>query len=145
MNQDQIKDTLEIQRLVAQVSKSDLNPAEQKNFFTPDAQVRVYMGDDEVFESRGLKKFEESFRQITANVKRGHCMNGQHIIDFLTKDKATGLLFCRTVHVTEENGKEIITDHCVYCEDIYEKKNDNWLIKARDAHFMISDKHALGY
>ena len=140
MTQEQIGDTLEIQRLVGKISNLEGNPAEQKKFFTRDAQVRIYLGDEMLLEIRGLAKYEDGLKPFNSVIKRVHCMNGQHVIDFLTKDKATGLLFCRAVQVTEEDGREVVTDHCVYFEDIYEKKNGNWLIKARDAHYIISTK-----
>ena len=140
MTQENISDNLEIQRLVGKISNLEDNPAEQKKFFTRDAQLRIYMGEEMFLEVRGLGNFERGLKPFTSMIKRCHYLNGQHVIDFLTKDTATGLLFCRAVHVTEEDGKEIVTDHCVYCEDIYEKKNGNWLIKARDSHYIISNK-----
>ena len=141
MTQEQISDTLEIQRLVGKISNLEGNSPEQKKFFTRDAQLRIYLGDEMVLEIRGLAKFEDGLKAFNSVIKRVHCMNGQHVIDFLTKDTATGLLFCRAVHVTEEDGKEILTDHCIYHEDIYQKKNGNWLIKARDSHYIISHKN----
>lgn len=144
MTQETVSNTLDIQRLAGKISNSEGNPAEQKQFFTRDVQIRIYMGDEMVLEIRGLANYERSLKPFTNMLKRVHCMNGQHVIDFLTKDKATGLLFCRTAHVTEENGTTYITDYCVYCEDIYENKNGQWLVKARDAHYLISDKHVLG-
>ena len=140
MTQEQIGDTLEIQRLVGKISNLEGNPAEQKKFFTRDAQVRIYLGDEMLLEIRGLAKYEDGLKPFAGMNKRVHYLNGQHVIDFLTKDKATGLLFCRAVQVTEEDGREVVTDHCVYFEDIYEKKNGNWMIKARDAHYIISTK-----
>ena len=140
MTQENISDTLEIQRLVGKISNLEGNSAEQKKFFTRDAQLRIYLGDEMVLEIRGLAKFEDGLKSFNSVLKRVHCMNGQHVIDFLTKDTATGLLFCRAVHITEEDGKEVATDHCIYHEDIYQKKNGNWLIKARDSHYIISTK-----
>lgn len=141
MTQEQISDTLEIQRLVGKISNLEGNAAEQKKFFTRDAQLRIYLGDEMVLEIRGLAKFEDGLKTFNSVIKRVHCMNGQHVIDFLTKETATGLLFCRAVHITEEDGKEVVTDHCIYHEDIYQKKNGNWLVKARDSHYIISIKH----
>lgn len=145
MTQEQISDTLEIQRLVGKFSNLEGNTAEQKNFLTRDVQFRIYMGEELFLEIGGIMNFEKSLRPMLSAIKRCHYLNGQHVIDFLTKDKATGLLFCRAVHITEEDGHEVITNHCIYCEDIYEKKNGKWLIKGRDAHYFISDKHALGF
>ena len=145
MNQEQVSETLEIQRLVGKISNLEGNPAEQKNFFTRDVQLRIYMGEEMVLEIRGIANFEKGLKPFTTMIKRVHYINGQHVIDFLTKDKATGLLFCHAIHVTEEDGQSFITKHYIYNEDIYEKnRNGIWLVKARDAHYHISDKHVLG-
>ena len=144
MTQETISDTLEIQRLVGKISNLEGNLVEQKRFFTRDVQIRIYMGEEMVLEIRGLANYERSLKPFTTMIKRSHYLNGQHVIDFLTKDTATGLLFCHAIHVTEEDGKSFITKHYIYNEDIYENKNGVWLIKARDAHYHISDKHVLG-
>lgn len=144
MTQENISDTLEIQKLVGQVSKAEGNASEMKRFFASDAQYSIYYGDNKFLELTGMKYFESSIRKLSSMVKRSHCLNGQHIIDFITKGTATGLLFCRLVQVTEENGMEMITEHCIYHEDIYERQKGIWLIRARDTHFLISDKRALG-
>lgn len=145
MTQENIGDILEIQRLVGKFSNLEGNAAEQQNLLTRDVQFRVYMGEEMLIEIKGIANFEKSIRPVFNSIKRCHYLNGQHVIDFLTKDTATGLLSCRAVHITEEDGKDIFTDHCLLCEDIYTKKNGKWLIKGRDAHYYISDKHALGF
>jgi len=144
MNQEQISDTLEIQRLVGKISNLEGNPGEQRGFFTRDVQFRLYLGEEMVLEIRGIANFERGLKPFTSMSKRVHYLNGQHVIDFLTKDKATGLLFCNAIQVTEEDGKNFITKNYIYYEDIYEKIHGAWLVKARDAHYHISDKHALG-
>lgn len=144
MTQENVIDTLEIQRLVGKISNLEGNAAEQKKFFTRDVQFRIYIGDEQLLDVVGILNYEKSIKNFMSMIKRVHYLNGQHVIDFLTKDTATGLLFCRAVHVTEENGKEMITDHYIYCEDIYQKKNGQWLVKGRDAHYYISDKRVLG-
>ena len=144
MTQENISDTLEIQRLVGKISKAEGNAAEMQRFFAHDAQYSIYYGDKKFLELTGMKYFESSIKKMSAMVKRSHCLNGQHIIDFVTKGTATGLLFCHLVQVTEENGIEMITEHYIYHEDIYEKQKGTWLIRARDTHFLISDKRPLG-
>lgn len=143
MTQENVIDTLEIQRLVGKISNLEGNPSEQKQFFTRDVQLRIYMGDEQILDINGIRNFEVNLKQFVVMIKRSHYMNGQHVIDFINKENATGLLFCRAVHVTEENGKDMITNHCIYCEDIYEKKDGQWLVKARDVHYLISDKRIL--
>lgn len=144
MTQENISDILEIQRLVGKISKSEGNAAEMKRFFTQDAQYSIYYGDKKFLELTGMKYFESSIKKLSSMVKRSHCLNGQHIIDFVTKGTATGLLFCRLAQITEESGIEMITEHHIYHEDIYEKQKGIWLIRARDTHFLISDKRVLG-
>ena len=144
MTQENVIDTLEIQRLVGKISNLEGNTAEQKRFFTRDIQFRIYIGDEQLLDVAGIVNYEKAIKNFMTMIKRVHYLNGQHVIDFLTKDTATGLLFCRAVHVTEENGREMITDHYIYCEDIYQKKNGQWLVKGRDAHYYISDKRVLG-
>ncbi len=144
MNQEQVKETMEIQRLVGKVSNAEGRSADQMRFFTADCQMRIYMGEEKILEFTGQKYLEVGLKQFMSNVKRCHFMLGQHTIDFLSQTKATGLLFCRASQVTEEFGEEIVTDHCIYYEDIYEKVSGEWLIKARDAHFLISNKQVLG-
>ncbi len=144
MTQENISNTLEIQRLVGKFSNLEGNPAEQKKFLTRDVQIRIYIGEEMILEIRGLANYEHSLKPFTTMIKQCHYVNGQHVIDFLTKDKATGLLFGFAVHVTEEGGTNFINNHCFYCEDIYENKNGSWLIKARDIHYHISDKHVWG-
>ena len=143
MTQENISDILEIQRLVGKFSNLEGNAAEQQNFLTRDVQFRVYMGEEMLLEIRGILNFEKSLRPFFSMIKRSHYLNGQHVIDFLTKEKATGLLSCRAVHITEEDGTDMMTDYCIVCEDVYEKKNGKWLIRGRDAHYFISDKHPL--
>jgi hypothetical protein len=70
-------------------------------------------------------------------------MNGQHVIK-VDGDTATGILYCRAALVTEEDGKEFISDNFIWYEDTYAKIDGKWLIKARTSHFTISDKHILG-
>lgn len=144
MNQEQVIETVSIQRLVGKVANFEGRSSEQVKFFTNDAQVNVYMGDEKILEFSGLKYIEAGLKNFMSTVKRCHYMLGQHTIDFLAKDKATGLLFCRAAHITENFGEEIITDYCIYYEDIYSKQHGEWLIKARDTHYLISNKQVLG-
>lgn len=144
MNQEQVIESVTIQSLVGKVASFEGRASEQVRFFTPDAQLSVYMGDEKILEFNGKKYLEAGLKNFMSNVKRCHYLLGQHTIDFLAKDKATGLLFARAVHITENFGEEIITDYCVYYEDIYSKQHGEWLIKARDIHFLISNKQVLG-
>ena len=101
------------------------------------------MGDKLAFDIHGTEELEKIFSQFTAAVKRSHHQNGQHVIK-VDGDTATGVLYCRAALVTEEDGKEFISDNFIWYEDCYEKVDGHWLIKARTSHFVISDKHPLG-
>ena len=143
MNQEQVIETMTIQKMVGKVANAEGHPADQLKFFTMDCQVRIYVGDEQILDFSGKKYLENGLKTFLGNLKRCHYMLGQHTIDFLAQDKATGLLFCRASHVKEDYGEDIIVDYCIYYEDIYEKIRGEWLIKARDIHFLISNKQVL--
>lgn len=46
--------------------------------------------------------------------------------------------------VTEEDGKEFITDSSIRYNDEYVQRDGRWLIKTRISHFTINDKRPLG-
>ena len=46
--------------------------------------------------------------------------------------------------VGEQDGKQMLHDHSVRYQDVYEKQNGQWLIAKRVAHFMISETRVLG-
>ncbi len=133
----------EISELVGKFSNLEVDVPAQMALFTKDTHVQVYMGETKAFDIHGVEELEKIFSQFTVAVKRSHHMNGQHVIK-VNGDTATGILYCRAALVTEEDGKEILTDHCIFYEDVYEKQDGKWLIKARTSHFVISDKHILG-
>ena len=144
MNQEQVNETMTIQKMVGKVANAEGRPADQLKFFTADCQVRIYMGDEQILEFTSPKYFESGMKTFFGNLKRCHYMLGQHTIDFLSQNNATGLLFCRAAHVKEDYGEDIIVDYCIYYEDIYEKVKGEWLIKARDIHYLISNRQVLG-
>lgn len=143
MNQEQVKETMEIQRLVGKVANAEGRSADQVRFFTADCQMRIYMGEEQILELTGHRYLEAGLKNFMSGVKRCHYMLGQHTIDFLSQSKATGLLFCRASQVTEDFGEEIVNEHCIYYEDIYEKIRGEWQIKARDAHYLITNKQVI--
>jgi 2-hydroxy-3-keto-5-methylthiopentenyl-1-phosphate phosphatase len=124
------------------------NLADEKNIpgqmplFTSDTTVKVYMGEELLFDISGTKQLEEVFTSFTANVKRSYHMNGQHVVK-VDGNSATGVLYCQVKVVSEEDGKEIITDHSIRYNDTYVRQNGTWLIKTRISHFMINDRRTL--
>lgn len=143
MTLEELQAKNEIQELVGKFSNLEVDVPPQMALFTKDTHVQVFMGDTKAFDIHGVEELEKIFSQFTAAVKRSHHMNGQHVIK-VDGDTATGVLYCRAALVTEEDGKEVVTDHCIYYEDVYAKVDGKWLIKARTSHFVISDKRVLG-
>lgn len=142
MTLEEMQAKIEIQELVGKFSNLEVNVTPQMDLFTQDTHVQVYLGDTKAFDIHGTAELEKVFSQFTAAVKRSHHMNGQHVIN-VDGDEATGILYCRAALVTEEDGKEFISDNLIYYEDTYAKQNGKWLIKERISHFVITDKHAL--
>ena len=143
MTVEEMQARMEIQDLVGTFSNLEVDVPPQMKLFTKDTHVKVYMGENLAFDIHGVEELEKVFSQFTAAVKRSHHMNGQHVIK-VDGDNATGILYCRAALVTEEDGKEYISDNFIYYEDVYKKVDGKWLIAARTSHFNISDKHVLG-
>ena len=143
MTVEEMQARMEIQDLVGTFSNLEVDVPPQMKLFTKDTHVKVYMGENLAFDIHGVEELEKVFSQFTAAVKRSHHMNGQHVIK-VDGDNATGILYCRAALVTEEDGKEYISDNFIYYEDVYKKVDGKWLISARTSHFNISDKHILG-
>lgn len=143
MTLEEMQAKMEIQDLAGTFSNLEIDVPAQMALFTKDTHVQVYMGEKLAFDIHGVEELEKVFSQFTAAVKRSHHMNGQHVIK-VNGDTATGILYCRAALVTEENGKEFISDNFIYYEDTYKKVDGKWLIAARTSHFNISDKHILG-
>jgi ketosteroid isomerase-like protein len=116
--------------------------SEQMPLFTLDTTVKVYMGDQLLFDISGTKQLEEVFTSFTSNVKRSFHMNGQLVVN-VDGDSATGVSYCQVKLVSEEDGKEFITDSSIIYHDEYVRQNGTWLIKTRISHFSINDKRSL--
>ena len=142
MTVEEMQAKMEIQELVGKFSNLEVNVPPQMKLFTKDTHVQVYMGEKLAFDIHGVEELEKIFSQFTAAVKRSHHMNGQHVIK-VNGDTAEGILYCRAALVTEEDGKEFISDNFIYYEDVYKKIDGNWLIAKRTTHFNITDKHIL--
>ena len=143
MTVEEMQAKMEIQELAGSFSNLEVDVPPQMKLFTKDTHVKVYMGENLAFDIHGVEELEKIFSQFTAAVKRSHHMNGQHVIK-VDGDNATGILYCRAALVTEEDGKEYISDNFIYYEDVYKKVDGKWLIAARTSHFNISDKHIIG-
>ncbi|MCT9075210.1 nuclear transport factor 2 family protein [Streptomyces fulvoviolaceus] len=96
-----------------------------------------------LFDISGVEQLEETFSGFIANVTRLFHMNGQQVVD-IDGDSATGISYCQVKLVTEEDGKEFITDSSIRYNDEYVQRDGRWLIKTRISHFLINDKRPLG-
>ena len=143
MTVEEMQAKIEIQELAGKFSNLEVDVPPQMKLFTKDTHVKVYMGENLAFDIHGVEELEKIFSQFTQAVKRSHHMNGQHVIK-VNGDTAEGILYCRAALVTEEDGKEYISDNFIYYEDVYKKVDGKWLIAARTSHFNITDKHVLG-
>ncbi len=124
------------------------NLADEKNIsgqmplFTKDTIVKVYMGEELLFDILGTKQLEEIFTGFTADVKRSYHMNGQQVVK-IDGDTATGIAYCQVKLVSEEDGKEVVMEHSIRYNDKYVRQNGTWLISDRISHFNITEKRTL--
>jgi len=124
------------------------NLADEKNIsgqmplFTKDTIVKVYMGEELLFDISGTKQLEEVFTGFTADVKRSYHMNGQQVVK-IDGDTATGIAYCQVKLVSEEDGKEVVMEHSIRYNDKYVRQNGTWLISERISHFNITEKRTL--
>jgi hypothetical protein len=107
--------------------------ADQMPLFTPDTKVQVYMGDTLLFDISGTRQLEETFNGFTANVTRSYHMNGQQLVE-IDGDSARGIAHCQVKLVSEEEGREVLTDV---------RREGRWLITKRIPHFTVNDKRPL--
>lgn len=124
------------------------NLADEKNvsgqmpLFTKDTIVKVYMGEELLFDISGTKQLEEVFIGFTADVKRSYHMNGQQVVK-IDGDTATGIAYCQVKLVSEEEGKEVVMEHSIRYNDKYVRQNGTWLISERISHFNITEKRTV--
>jgi hypothetical protein len=113
--------------------------ADQMLLLTRGARVQVYMGDDLAFDLVGTREIEETFRAFAADVKRSFHLNGQQVVE-IDDDAATGSTYCQATYVSEEDGREVITDTSIRYEDGYIRQDGRWYIDSRIARFTVIDK-----
>lgn len=118
------------------------NISRQMPLFTKDTIVKVYMGEELLFDISGTKQLEEVFTGFTADVKRSYHMNGQQVVK-IDGDTATGIAYCQVKLVSEEEGKEVVMEHSIRYNDKYVRQNGTWLISERISHFNITEKRTL--
>jgi hypothetical protein len=114
----------------------------QMPLFTKDTVVKVYMGTNLVFDINGTTQLEQIFTDFTKDVKRSYHMNGQQDV-IIDGDTATGIVYCLVKLVSEEDGKEYVTEHSIRYDDKYIRQSGKWLISERISHFNITEKRAI--
>ncbi|MCW3017400.1 MAG: hypothetical protein JWO02_4492 [Solirubrobacterales bacterium] len=115
---------------------------DQMLLLTPETNVQVYMGDELMFDISGTQQIEETFTAFAANMKRSFHMNGQQVVE-IDGDSATGITYCQVKHVSEEDGREVVTDSSVRYHDEYIRQDGRWHINTRIARFTVNDKRTL--
>ena len=114
----------------------------QAPLFTDDVHVMVYMGGKQTMDIHGAAELEKQFSAFTVGVKASHHMNGQQVIT-VNGDEATDTHYCRAALVTEEDGKEYISDNYIRYTDTLVKVDGQWRIKVREQHFLIAEKRLM--
>lgn len=116
--------------------------ADQMLLLTRGARVQVYMGDDLAFDLAGTDEIQATFAAFAAGVKRSFHLNGQQVVE-IDGDAATGSTYCQAKYVSEEDGREVMTDTSIRYEDGYIRQDGRWYIDTRIARFTVIDKRAL--
>lgn len=144
MSLEILKTKVELKELVDAFSNlaDEANVPGQMPLFTKDTIVKVYMGENLIFDINGTTQLEQIFSNFTKDVKRSFHMNGQHDVE-IDEDSATGILYCLVKLVSEEDGKEYVTEHSIRYNDKYVRENGKWLISERISHFNITEKRAI--
>ena len=114
----------------------------QAPLFTDDVHVMVYMGGKLTMDIHGAAELEKQFSAFTVGVKASHHMNGQQVIT-VNGDEATDVHYCRAALVTEENGREYLSDNYIRYTDTLVKVDGQWRIKVREQHFLIAEKRLM--
>ncbi|MBB2950642.1 nuclear transport factor 2 family protein [Sphingobacterium sp. JUb56] len=116
--------------------------AEVMQLFAEDVTYKVYMGGNLVADVSGRDNMERDFNMHAAQVKTYFTLNGQHTVN-IDGDTASGISFSQIKMVREIEGKDILTDYSVKCEDYYVKGDGKWVIKDRVGHFLIIESRPL--
>ena len=116
---------------------------EQSLLFTEDGIVELYFNDQLASTLKGRKEIEGVFTAFTKTFETVYHFNGQHAIT-INGNKSTGIAYCLTVLVGEENGKKMKTTYGIRYQDEYVYETNQWLIAKRKSTFAWQDKEELG-
>lgn len=93
-----------------------------------DMLVGLFIDDVRVGDGRtgrdGLKAW---FNEILRNFETSVHFVGNHVIDFESKDRATGVVYCRAEH--EDRGRWVVQTMAYL--DTYERRDGRWYFKKR--------------
>lgn len=93
--------------------------------------VSLFVPDVEVHDGhRGREALAEWFDPVLRPYRTTFHLIGNHVIDFVDDDRATGALYCRPEH---EVGDLWIIMPLVY-DDRYERREGHWYFKSRRPH-----------
>ncbi len=142
-----IADRMAIRALVDQFSiLADRNDvANQVLLFTEDAVLEVYQQDTPSGTMRGRDQLAADFAPFLAQFDQVYHLNGQHLLDSLQGDAATGTSYClMTLIGPDEAGARVRTTMGVYYRDTFQRVAAGWLIAKRESHFHWTAKEAMG-
>ncbi len=140
----EIEDRLALKELVDRFSTlSDVKHAHaQALLFTEDAVVETYVGDRLTVTLKGREQIAEVFGNFLNSMETVYHINGQQTVE-LNGNNATGISYCRVTLIGQENGKKMITNHGIYYQDNYVKRNGQWLISKRKSTFHWTEKREM--
>jgi hypothetical protein len=96
-----------------------------------DVLVSLFVPDVEVHDGKsGRKALAEWFDPVLRPYRTTFHLIGNHVIDFVDEDHATGAVYCRPEH---EVGDLWIVMPLVY-DDRYERRDGHWYFKSRRPH-----------
>lgn len=133
-----LEEKMKIREVVDKFANLEINVHEQMNLFTDDAAVKIYFGNKLGKNLKGKKEIEKFYTDSISNVTASHHANHQLLVD-VNGDKAKGTLYCTIVLYSEDDGEKKLSTNYIIYEDTYVKIDDNWYIKERNSHLVITD------
>lgn len=103
--------------------------------FTEDATVTSYAGNEVSSSLKGRKQIGDVFTSFLSNFDIVYHVNGQQTVE-INGDRAEGIAYCLVVLIGEAEGKTLRTTMGVRYNDTYQRQGSEWLIAARESHFV---------
>lgn len=120
---------------------ADVKDAHAQTFlFTENATVETFRNGEKITHLEGRQEIGEVFGNFLSNFKTVYHFNGQHSVT-INENKATGILYCLTTLITEDNEK---TTFGIHYNDAYVFENGKWLIAKRTSNFDWTELGPLG-